>query len=238
MMSLYKSNKDCGGCNGRGSVPGSFGYDGRCAACGGRGRRLDKPAPLLEKRWARFLVAYPGLAPFREDEKVPDIALDILDRALHSGKAPSEKQVSMLLDIRRRDQERRARWAAETAAAPPCPTGRVLIEGVVLSAKWKTGNYGDSLKLTIKHDSGWKAWGSMPKSLEDAAYVDSRGEPRVYLMATTLPEYLRGRRVSFTATLSPSREDKSFGFYKRPGRDAVLHPEEERPTWTNRGEKS
>tara|TARA_Y100001963_G_scaffold135472_1_gene197082 strand:+ start:345 stop:1049 length:705 start_codon:yes stop_codon:yes gene_type:complete len=226
--SFYRSFKDCGGCNGKGSVPGAHGYPGRCAACNGRGYRADKEPGLLTKRWDRLLKVHPELSVLTEFEKAPDIVKDIVDRYLHTGRAMSDKQVSLVLRIKEQDTERRARWAKEAEEAAPCPEGRCLIEGTVVSAKWRTGDYGTSLKLVVKHESGYKVWGSMPRSLEVAAHEETRAEsPRLrYLDASTLPEYLVGRKVSFTATLTPSQKDKSFGFFKRPGRDGTLVPEE------------
>lgn len=89
---------------------------------------------------------------------------------------------------------------AEAAKAEDCPTGRVEIEGEVLSLKWQRGNYGDTYKMLVKDARGFKVWGTVPSSID--------------------PEV--GQEVSFTATVEPSKDDAKFGFYKRPTQAVVV----------------
>jgi hypothetical protein len=82
---------------------------------------------------------------------------------------------------------------AEREAAAPCPTGRVVIEGVVVKLAESDGMYGTTWKMTVKADGGWLAWGTAPAGIEG-----------------------KGARVRFKATLTPSDNDPKFGFFKRP----------------------
>ena len=92
---------------------------------------------------------------------------------------------------------------AEYEAAEPCPTGRVAITGDVLTTKLQEGYYGDTWKMLIKDDRGFKVWGSIPSSLDVS----------------------RGDRVTFMAAVEPSEDDEKFGFFKRPTK--ALHLDEE-----------
>jgi len=88
----------------------------------------------------------------------------------------------------------RAAEQAELDAAEPCPTGKVEINGVVLATKWQESMYGSTLKMLVKDDRGFKVWGSVPSKLDN----------------------VKGRSVSFSATIQPSQDDEKFGFFKRP----------------------
>jgi len=89
---------------------------------------------------------------------------------------------------------------AEHEAAEPCPTGRVVVTGEVLSVKLQDGYYGSTWKMLVKDDRGFKVWGSIPSSLDAS----------------------RGCRVTFTAAIEPSNDDDKFGFYKRPTKAEIL----------------
>ena len=87
-----------------------------------------------------------------------------------------------------------AKRQAVLEAAEPCPTGKVEISGIVLTTKWQESMYGSTLKMLVQDDRGFKVWGSVPSKLEN----------------------VKGRSVSFSATVQPSEDDEKFGFFKRP----------------------
>lgn len=97
----------------------------------------------------------------------------------------------------------RAAEQAELDAAEPCPTGRVKITGEILAIKLQESYYGDTWKMLVKDDRGFKVWGSIPSSLH----------------AT------RGARVTFMAAVEPSADDNKFGFFKRPTKAVNLNEE-------------
>ena len=97
----------------------------------------------------------------------------------------------------------RAAEQAELAAAEPCPPGRVEITGEILTIKLQEGYYGDTWKMLVKDDRGFKVWGSIPSSLHAS----------------------RGVRVSFMAAVEPSADDDKFGFFKRPTKAVNLDEE-------------
>lgn len=109
--------------------------------------------------------------------------------------------------------------ARPTEANVPAPVGRVDIRGTIVSVKEHASDFGTSWKMTVKvaTDAGvWLCWSTVPAMLLDqnrAAGRDAYG--------------LKGREVTFTATLQPGRE-KHFAFAKRPtGGRIVGEPEPE-----------
>jgi hypothetical protein len=111
----------------------------------------------------------------------------------------SPAQESYLQKLLVRIAERPAREAARKAeqeAAANCPTGRITVEGVILTMREQESEFGTVTKILVKHDTGYKVWGTRPgKDLWEAKVGD---------------------RVSFKATVTPSDKDLKFGFYSRP----------------------
>ena len=88
------------------------------------------------------------------------------------------------------------RWVEEqatAATAAPVPTGTVEIEGTIKTVKFVEA-YG-SYKIKVVSDAGWSVWGTLPRAIDRAEVGD---------------------RVRFTATVEPSKDDATFGFFKRP----------------------
>jgi hypothetical protein len=89
-----------------------------------------------------------------------------------------------------------AQRAAEREAAAPVPTGRVRITGVVVGRKVVEDQYdrfsGERTCIIVKDTTGFKVYGSQ------------------FALAQV------GDAVDFTATLTPSKDDPKFGFFKRP----------------------
>ena len=55
-----------------------------------------------------------------------------------------------------------AQRAAELAAASPCPSGRVRVTGTILSVKTQDGDWGTTLKMLVRAESGFKVWCTLP----------------------------------------------------------------------------
>ena len=119
-----------------------------------------------------------------------------------------EKLVGDLIRLQKYQQEQREAQRAERDAAheagEDAPEGRVVITGTVLAFKRQESMYGDVLKMLVQDDRGFRVWGSVPLSLEDAE---------------------RESRITFTATVTASDKDAKFGFFKRPAKAAVLDME-------------
>ena len=132
---------------------------------------------------------------------------DIVSKLVKYGSI-SEKQVAflarLLTGITNRAALQAARAAAQEAAAP-CPSGKVTIEGTILSLRTQDGPYGSVLKMLVQHDTGFKIWSTVPAAISDAA---------------------KGSRIRFTATVTPSQDDQKFGFASRPAQASILQTED------------
>lgn len=116
-----------------------------------------------------------------------------------------EKLVGDLIRLQKYQQEQRDAERAELDAAheagEDAPEGRVVITGTVLAFKVQESMYGDVLKMLVQDDRGFRVWGSVPSSLDDAE---------------------RESRITFTATVTASDKDAKFGFFKRPAKAEVI----------------
>lgn len=110
----------------------------------------------------------------------------------------------------RADEIKKTERAADKEAAAPIPEfdGRVRIEGTIVAARWKSTDFGEVLKITIRHADGWKVYGSCPRAI--SGEKDSTG--------------LIGVKIEFDARVEASKDDPKFGFYSRPTKVVVEHP--------------
>src|SRR5215831_10481032 len=131
-----------------------------------------------------------------------NIIRDIVSRLVASGRI-SDKQVNFLRYLLGKIGQRAQRAvqrAADAAQALPVPTGRIRIEGEVLTVKTQDSRFGLQVKMLIRHADGWKAWGTVPAAID--------------------PQ--RGDIVALTASIAPSQDDPKFGFYSRPTGAEIL----------------
>ena len=126
----------------------------------------------------------------------------------------------------------RVEKAAE-AAAHPAPAGRVAVTGEIVSTKIVEGTYGTAFKILVKDDAGHKVWCTLPSELareEAAKFYNENGREGIgygvwFCGSETEPDVykgVKGRRITFTATLEPSRDDVAFAFGSRPTKGAWL----------------
>ena len=134
---------------------------------------------------------------------------DIVGRLVKYGSV-SEKQIDFLgklvnqIDGAKQARiEKEAERAAEKANASPVPDDneRHIVAGVVLSTKYVDTMYGESFKMLLKTEEGYKLWGTVPSAIDN---LD------------------RGDKISFVARLERSKDDDYFGFYKRPSKARIL----------------
>lgn len=169
-----------------------------------RAARLKKVADAFAARHGdvvEFLRGYDGDFQF---------LTDMQDRLREAGEL-SEAQAEGV----RRCAEKAAHRAAERAereavraSAGPVPTGKVRVEGVVLTVKdydapgpsWST-----TYKMLVALDNGSRVWSTVPKALAIS-------------YATTKNNFfgLRGARIAFTATITAKAGDPTFGTASGP----------------------
>ncbi len=116
-----------------------------------------------------------------------------------------EKLIGDLVRLQKYAQEQqqseREKRDAAHEAGEDAPEGRIVINGIVLAFKLQSSQFGDTLKMLVQDDRGFRVWGSVPKSLDDAE---------------------RESRITFTATVTASDRDAKFGFFKRPTKAEIL----------------
>lgn len=178
---------------------------------------LDRQAQRIRAEVAAFVEENPDLAwmataprGLKSDPvfEVPEASADnffVADvaRKLVCYGSLSERQVEAVRKAIIRDQEAADRRAAQ-AEEPTAPVveGKVQITGEVLSTKWQESMYGETLKMLVKDDRLFKVWGTVPAAL--------------------VGEVERGDRVTFSATVTKSDDDETFGFFKRPTKATKL----------------
>lgn len=163
-----------------------------------------------------FLAANPELATVLANVDAPvhaknSFAHDVVNKLNQYGEL-SPRQIECLIESLARDVEwentRASRAAAEEArkaTALPAPTGRVQVTGTVVMTKSYDSDYGVTLKMLVLLDTGAKVFCSVPSDL-DCCEVGT----------------LKGKRVQFTATFTPDKNDALFAFGKRPAKATVL----------------
>jgi hypothetical protein len=95
----------------------------------------------------------------------------------------------------RRDRDHQARRAVQQAERAPVVVGRYPITGTVASVEVRDSFYGPQVKCRITLAGGTVLWGTLPASVRDAVPGDT---------------------LAFTATVTASDRDATFGFYSRP----------------------
>src|SRR6478752_754342 len=185
---------------------------------------------------AEFLLQVNLHTSFEEEEGVTyekDTFVIAMAEALQypaqADKAFSDRMIEAVRKVIAKRTERTAEQAAH-----PAPTGRVAVTGEVVSAKVQEGDYGTNYKILVKDDQGFKVWVSLPSEQRSQQHddfydwVQAKGSyigdfgPWCFFLGTDDFAGVKGRRITFTATLTPSRDDVSFAFGSRPPKGAWL----------------
>ena len=223
---------ECGRCNGRGSVSWGIPVDGAvgnrivpkvCFECGGTGstshlvssarataRRRVREANAAAAR-ATAYIAEQAAAEAELDAKRAEFTADhteVVDwleancgrsqfadsvrEDLQANGSLTENQIAAV----RRILEREATKVAVLE-------GRITVTGEILSRRYvdnPTGYGAGSIKVRIRDERGFTVYGTLPAPIDEAQVGD---------------------QVTFTATVTASDDDPTFGFYKRPTKPAV-----------------
>jgi hypothetical protein len=138
-----------------------------------------------------------------------DFSLDMRD-ALDQWGSLTASQEAAMRKVMARFEQREAERTAEWEAAADCPAGRVEVSGVIISTDLRDNAFGSQWKMLVRDDSGFKVWGSIPNKLMEQT------ETFINHQFFSVEKDLKGKRVSFTAAVEPSKDDQKFGFFKRP----------------------
>ena len=155
----------------------------------------------ITARRASFELEHPGLRDQITDAHLSLRAGNPLRERIGQILETLESYVGALTD----DEVREAhalleQHELEKAARRPVPTGRMIIQGEILSTKTTDTQWGVTVKMLIQGE-GWRVWGTRPAEISTAT---------------------RGDVVALTATVSASDDDASFGFYSRPTKAHIL----------------
>lgn len=170
----------------------------------------------------RFIASSPDgiVAALRADH---NISRDLRAQAISRGRL-SDKQIELAFKLVGDVAKREELKANEPAPAPvPNTDKRIRIVAKLVHTKVVDGYYGQSEKGLFLCDAGdgraFKLWGSVPQAISDARwdYEREHGEWPKDVIAN----------VSFTARIERSRDDESFGFFKRPTKVEVEFPKPE-----------
>jgi hypothetical protein len=146
----------------------------------------------------RFAAAYPELWAAM-DAAEGGFLFSLADQVTRKGEL-SDNQI----EAAERVVEQDAKFTAEREAAADAPTGKVEVEGEVVSTKWTEGQF-PAYKMMVKADTGYRVWVTVPQAIDPG----------------------KGDRVRFTATLERSNDDGTFAFGKRPAKAQIVARVEE-----------
>ena len=90
----------------------------------------------------------------------------------------------------------------EWSEVVPSTEERVEFSGKILNTKYQENQFGGSLKMLFQDERGFKLWGSVPNKL--------------------LEQNLPNLKIKFIASVQVSRNDKSFGYFKRPTKIEII----------------
>ena len=167
----------------------------------------------LCSKYARYMSDIPKFADMVKDYNDAKLANGFVDsvlRKLHQygDLTPAQyegvmKAIPRTMEAVAKGEERKQADAAKRdamkAAGVTMTEGRRVIEGEVATTKIQETMYGDTLKMLVIDDEGFKYWGSVPAAID----------PK------------RGDRVALTATVEVSDDDTMFGFFKRPAKAVI-----------------
>lgn len=147
----------------------------------------------------KFLEANPDFAAAVEQakgelHKSNSFVQDVISKLNQYGSL-SERQVAAVIKSLARDVENVSRKAAEAAEVKgDAPEGRVTVTGVILSTKDVESVYGWTRKMLVKLENNSRVWVTVPSKAGAE----------------------KGDTITFTATFTVSKDDKSFAFGSRP----------------------
>ena len=167
---------------------------------------LDAKDAAARAEWEQFRADRPEIDWATLAGSTNEFIVDVLRRGRQYGSI-SPRQIDAVVAAYQRDVEWEAGRAEREANAPvpaSVPTGNgIALRGKVLACKWVDHDFGSTLKMLVEvtSDEGvFKVWGTVPSAINPA--IDDL--------------------VEFVANVEASRDDESFGFFKRPRKAVVV----------------
>jgi hypothetical protein len=167
---------------------------------------------------------YPDLASFMEDNDWDNEKFSFLismkeayDR--FGGLTPA--QITATDKIVTKRIERSIERAMEPLPEKSAPTGRVTVDGTIISTRVDDGIYGSVRKILVKLTDGNKVWGTCPAEVENYVMGWRESDQEIDRETLDARKYV-GTMVEFTASFTVSDKDEHFAFYKRPTKVQVI----------------
>lgn len=113
-----------------------------------------------------------------------------------------------------RQAEQDAQRAEFAASGKTVPAGRITFTGEILSARYEESGFsrsGGAVKCLIVTGDGYRVWGTLPSGIFHEARNEAPAAKR-----DEYRNFLYGRQVEITATVSPKPGEAGFGFFSRP----------------------
>ncbi|UAJ16132.1 hypothetical protein SEA_TINYMINY_41 [Microbacterium phage TinyMiny] len=135
-----------------------------------------------------------------------------------SGKDLSENMLVALRKVVAREAEK----AVAQAALPALVEGRREIAGKVVSTKTVESDYGTGYKMLVELSDGTRIFGSIPNNIWNEVEFLGAYRKSAWNETDGVMTKLVGMELKFTATIEASKNDKSFGFFKRPAKAEIV----------------
>lgn len=235
---------NCTRCGGSGTYSFNLMHGTVCFGCGGRkyswqpveqvAKRLRNRAAAAARRETKRANAkaqglIDGRARLDADPELKAAMAGSKNTFIHSiacrlmlNGTISEKQAASVIKARAGERKYEAAKAESAERATGIPVNllgkRSRIEGRVTGAKWKTTEWGDSLRvtLTIETPEGgeYRLNGTLPSKVMDALRQETPSLDE--------GDAIKGRRIAFDAKIERSDQDATFGFWNRPTKAALI----------------
>lgn len=176
-------------------------------------REKARYAKETEKARAASRKEYPEAVEILENyEGNNSFLVDVKSRFDRYGNL-SEKQAAAVV----RAYEKESAPKQEEEQGSPVVEGKITVTGEVKKAYHKETDFGSRFVMIVQDDRGFKVWGTVPSTLCDIHDLDV---DRV--LSRCVEE---GDRIKFSANVTKSDRDESFGFFKRPTKATVIEGE-------------
>lgn len=134
------------------------------------------------------------------------------------GRDLSEKMLVALRKVVAREAEK----AVAQAALPALVEGRREVVGKVVSTKTVESDYGTGYKMLVELSDGTRIFGSIPNNIWNEVEFLGAYRKSAWNETDGVMTKLVGMELKFTATIEASKNDKSFGFFKRPAKAEIV----------------
>lgn len=136
--------------------------------------------------------------------------------------AGSDGLTENMLVALRKAVVREVEKVAAKAALPALVEGRRTVAGKVVSTKSFESDYGTAYKMLVELEDGTRIFGSIPSNLWNEVEFLGAYRKSAWNETDGVMTKLVGMELTFTATIEASKDDKSFGFFKRPTKAAIV----------------